>query len=712
MSEYEHRNPAVRGSFDPETGVATLTLDMEGKVNVINEAFGLGLKEALDWAKGQTGLKGIIVDSAHKDFCAGADIDTLFDVRDAAEFYARVKQLSGLYRELESSGVPVVCVLEGTALGGGYELALSCHHRIAVDDPRIKVGLPEVQLGVIPGAGGTQRLPRLIGIQPALEAILQAKEFRAPKALKAGFVDALAADGEAAHAAAREWIAANPKAVQPWDKKGAKIPGPQPGSSDARNMFMAGAAMLRKKTAGVFPGPERALSAVEEGLALTIDGGLDVEARYFTELAISDQCKDMIRTLWYGRNAAMKHEGLPSTDAENIERGAMLDSGMMGAGLAFVSAQAGYEVWLKDIKQEALDAGVAHFDKQLAKRGKHLSEAERQAIRARLHPTLELGEMKDIDLVIEAVFENLELKHRVNSETEPCLSDRGIWASNTSALPISDLATSSKRAEKFIGLHFFSPVEQMPLLEIIMGEKTDDETLARCLTYCKRIKKIPIVVGDAYGFYTTRVFSSYILEGAQLVAEGHDPVLIEWAAKQAGMVVPPLQVFDEVTLSLGVKAMKSGAKYQTTPLGQEGLALLTKMVDDLDRQGRAAGAGFFEYENGKRKRLWPGLADLAAGKPETTGVEYITDRLMLVQANTAAHAVEQGIIKKPRDADVGGIFGIGFAPNTGGPLVWLDRLGAKEAVKRLDHLAQTAGPRYEPPKLLRDMAESGKKFYE
>ena len=707
-----NRNSAVAMEFDPGTGIATLTLAMEGKVNIINQAFGEGLADALAWAKARAGLKGIIVASAHRDFCAGADIEGVFKMRDPAEVFAQTTQLSGIYRALETCGVPVVAALSGTALGGGYELALACHRRIAIDDPRIKFGLPEVQLGLLPGAGGTQRLPRLIGIQAAAEAILQGKEFRANKAKQAGLVDELVADRDALMAAAKAWIAANPKAKQPWDEKGGgRIPGPRPGSPDARNLFMAASAMLRKKTAGVFKAPESALSAIQEGLSLDFDRALEVEARYFTGLVVGDQSKDMIRTLWFFRQAALKHVGLPSVAEAGIEKIAVLGAGMMGAGLAYVCADAGYQVVLKDISQDALDKGVAHFDAQLAERKKHLDAAGRQAIRDRLKATLDLADLAGTDLVIEAVFENLALKHRVNQETEGQLSANGIWATNTSALPIADLATSSKHADRFIGLHYFSPVEVMPLLEIITGPQTSQDTLARALNFCRRINKLPIVVNDGYAFYTTRVFSSYIMEGAQLVAEGHDPVLIEWAARQAGMVVPPLQVFDEVTLSLGVKASEQGKHYLGAEnVDTEGMALLKAMVEQ-GRVGKAGGAGFYDYDKGRRKGLWSGLAALTKATPSETGVDYLARRMLYVQAVQAVNCLDAGILRNTADGEVGAVFGIGFAPAFGGPFGFLDRQDLRALVRELDGWAKQFGSRYAVPDRLRAMAEKHEKFF-
>lgn len=695
-------------SLDPTSGIATVTLRMEGRANKINDDFGLTLLQALDWVEAQEGLRGLIVVSGHKDFCVGADIDRLYQERDAADLMERLRQLGGLLRRLERLPVPVVAALTGSALGGGYELALACTRRIAIDDPRIQLGLPEVSLGVIPGAGGTQRLPRLIGIQAALEHILQGKIVRAPKAKKVGLVDELAADQAAVMAAAREWIAANPKATQPWNDKRFRFPGPRPGGADARNIFMAAAAMLFKKTAGAFPAAQDALSAVQEGCAVVFDRALEVEMRYFAKLATSDQAKDMIRTLWFHRTAAEKHQGLPTAEAHGFTKVGILGAGMMGAGLAFVCAKAGLQVVLKDVKQESLDRGLAHVDAQVGKQ-RHLSDEAKAELRGRVGGTLSVGDLQGCDLVIEAVFENLELKHVVTKETEPVLAEGGIWASNTSAIPITDLAKASQHPDRFIGMHFFSPVEKMQLLEIITPEQTSEQTLARSLAFCRAIKKLPIVVGDGYGFYTTRVFSAYIVEGAQLVAEGHDPAVIEWAARAAGMVVAPLQVFDEVTLTLAAKGFAQGREYGRT-LDIPAVTLVETMVA-RGRHGKAAGQGFYDYGKDGR-RLWSGLKELASGAPDRTGVDLIGRRLLGLQALEAARCVEDGVIRRNRDAEVGAIFGVGFAPNTGGPLSYIDRRGVAEFVAEMDGFADAYGERYRPPQLLRTMAEKGERFFE
>ncbi len=688
-------------------GIATITLQMEGRANKINDTFGETLQQAIAWTKKQEGLKGIILASGHKDFCVGADIDRLYKERDAVNLRGRLAQLNGMYRELET-GVPIVAALTGSALGGGYELALATHHRIAVNSPKIQLGLPEVNLGVIPGAGGTQRLPRMIGIQAALEHIAQGKIVRAPKAVKAGLVDALADSPEHVIDAAKAWIKANPKATQPWDQKSFRFPGPRPGSDQARQIFMAACAMLFKKTAGAFPAAEAAVASIQEGVALTFERAIEIESRYFAQLATSDQAKDMLRTLWFHRTAVDKLEGQPKAEAHGFSKVGILGAGMMGAGLAFVTAKAGMQVVLKDIAQQSLDKARAHCEAE-AGNLRHLSKDEQAEILGRIGYTLSVDDLEGCQLVIEAVFENLELKHKVTQETEPKLALGGVWASNTSAIPIADLAKVSRDATHFIGLHFFSPVEKMQLVEVITPEATSDDTLGRSLAYCKAIGKLPVVVGDGYGFYTTRVFSAYILEGAQLVAEGHDPVVVEWAARKAGMVVAPLQVFDEVTLSLGVKGFKQGRAYGKT-LDIAGVKLVETLVDK-GRVGKAGGGGFYEYGKDGRK-IWSGLSELVTQTPDATGVELIGRRLLAIQALEAARAIEAGVIKHNRDAEVAAIFGIGFAPNTGGPLSWMDRQGLPALVQELDGYADKYGERYRPPQLLRDMAAKGERFFD
>ncbi len=708
-------------------GVATLLLKMPGRANKINAAFGAALHAAVEAALADPAVKGIVIASGHKDFCVGADLDFLMSADDPAAFLAAVLDLTRLYRRIEQGGKPVACALTGSALGGGYELALACHHRVALGDARVQVGLPEVNLGVIPGAGGTQRLPRMIGVQAALENILQGKILRAPDALTAGFVDALAATPADVLAACRAWVLANPGAKQPWDRADFAWPAPSPLSEEGRNILMVACAMLYQKTSGVFPAPEAVISVVQQGAALQFDRALEVEARAFVKLALSPQARDMIRTFWFHRTAAERHEGLPALPAgadAGIQKIAVLGAGMMGAGLAFLCAQRGYTVVLKDISQAALDAGMAHVRAEAARtarrKGEARAEAEAAAILARLTPTLDDEPIRGSDLVIEAVIEDMAIKHRVTRALEPLLAPGAIWASNTSALPITRLAEAFSDPARFVGLHFFSPVEKMPLLEIIAGAQTSEQTLARSLDLCRRLNKLPILVNDGYGFFTSRVFAAYILEGVQLVAEGHEPVLVEQAARQAGMVVPPLQVFDEVSLRLGRHVLDQAAEYtgRNLPAARQ---LLIDMVDTHARVGRVEGRGFYQYTPSsrggfKRAGIWSGLRDLAKTRPvdpvrAVADTAALSRRLLLAQIAEVARCFDDGILRQPRDAEVGAIFGIGFAPNTGGPLAWIDRQGAAGVVAELEALEALHGERFSPAKRLREMASKGERFF-
>lgn len=709
MSSDQH--PPVRFDLDPTTGVGTLWLQGAGGVNKIDHDFGLALLDLVGSLGEVEGLKGVVVATTHKDWCVGANLDYLYGERDPERLLEVVLALTRGYRALETLGVPVAAALTGSALGGGFELALACHHRVALNSGRVKLGLPEVSLGVIPGAGGTQRLPRLLGFQASLELITQGRVLPAPAAKSKSLVHALADTPEAVLDAAKGWVLDNPGHMVPWDQKGFQWPPPAPDSEDARNLFMAGGAMTYKKTAGAYPAVEAAFCAAQEGARLTMDRALELEARMFVALAVSDGAKDMIRTFFFHKNAADRLQDLPRTETPDFDKVAVLGAGMMGAGLAWICARAGYRVVLKDIAQGALDRGMAHVAKQAAKLARKKGQAEVDAIVERITPSLELEDLRGTDLVIEAVFEDIGLKHRVIREVEPLMAPGGVFASNTSALPITDLARASARPADFLGLHFFSPVEVMPLLELIEGAETGQDAVARCLTFGRRIRKTPIVVGDGFGFFTTRVFAAYILEGAQLVAEGHDPALVEWAARVAGMAVPPLQVFDEITLVLGKHVVAGSKPYLGDQLDIPGAALVMAMVDEHGRTGRAGGAGFYEYRDGRRAGLWSGLTDLAQDTPAETGVDLLAYRLLAIQAAEVARALDEGILKRHRDAELGAILGLGFAPPSGGPLAWMDRQGLPSLVKRWDALAAAHGARYAPATVLRDMAARGERFF-
>lgn len=704
---------SFRIEWDAPKEIATLWMEMEGGVNKINPAFGEGFITAVQTILGESTLKGVIVTSGHRDFCVGADIDFVYQTRDVPKLYQDLARLHEGLRTLETSGKPVVAGINGSALGGGYELALACHHRIAIEGTS-KVGLPEVSLGLLPGGGGCQRLPRMIGIQPALEVIAQGQMLRVDKAIKKGLVDALVPDQATMLAQAEAWIRANPRAKQPWDDRGFEFPGGvQPETDAGRNLFAGGAAMLLKKTAGAYTAPQAAVQAVYEGCHVGFDAALLIESRYFASLVASDQSKDMIRTFWYHKNEVDKQANMPKVSEDGINKVGILGAGMMGAGLAFICAKAGYTVVLKDINAEALEKGMAHCTAQGKKRLKYLSQEARSEVMNRITGSLDLGSLEGCDLIIEAVVENIGVKHAVTREVEGLLAPNAIFASNTSALPITDLAQAAQAKDRFIGLHFFSPVEQMPLLEIIKGAETSDETLGRCLAFAKKIKKTSIVVNDGYAFYTTRMFSSYVMEAAQLVAEGFSPVLVERAARRAGMVISPLKVFDEVTLSLAEHGFQMREAYTGEALKHDGVDLVRALVK-AGRLGKAAGAGFYDYEQ-KPRKLWAGLADLVTGtRTQLTGQAQLDEaekRLMVVQAVEAVRCLEEDILTSKADGEIGAIFGLGFAPNTGGPFAWIDRQGVPETVALLSRLASDHDPRYAPPKLLENMAERSERFY-
>ena len=688
-----------------EEGIATLELKLPGKVNKIGEPFVRALSDGLVDALAAEDVRGIILASGHRDFCVGADIDMLYKERDPARMLEVTTVLNALYRRFEQCGKPVVCALTGSALGGGYELALACHRRIALDSPKIQVGLPEIGLGVIPGAGGTQRLPYLIGLQAALEHIAAGQPVRVPKAKKMGMVCELAQSREELFVKARAFIDQNPNAKQPWDTKGAVFPGGvQPGTPDSMMLFVGASAFIAKRTAGVFPAAQSVLEVISQGTRMKFDRALELEGRHFAKLATSDQAKDMIRTLWYHRTAAEK---LGVGMEHGIGKVTILGAGMMGAGLGFIAARAGCQVVLKDIREEALVGARGHCEAQ-AHKMKHLSPEAREEVLSRIVYTLENEPIRGSDLIIEAVVENVAVKHAVTRELEPLLSENGIWASNTSAIPITRLAEASEHKDRFIGMHFFSPVEKMPLLEVIQPEACSAETLERVLGFGKALKKTNIVVNDGYGFFTTRLFAAYILEGAQLAAEGHDPILIERAAKTVGMIMPPLKVFDEITLTLGVHVFDSRKEITGEALDLSGVELIRKMVE-LGRHGRAAGQGFYDWD---QRVIWSGLGDLVDEQPEETGLTHLQRRLLIAQIAEVGRVLDDGIIRDHKDVEVGAILGLGFAPNTGGPLAWMDRQGLPALVREMTVMAERYGKRYAPSAFLMRMAESGERFWE
>jgi 3-hydroxyacyl-CoA dehydrogenase / enoyl-CoA hydratase / 3-hydroxybutyryl-CoA epimerase len=723
----------IRNEIDAD-GIVTLTWDMPGRsMNVLSADSIADFAKHVDAAIADPSVKGVVVTSGKPAFIAGADlsmIDGLIatapkdDAARAKVFYDWVMQLNHGFRNIEKGGKPFVAAINGTALGGGLEVCLACHYRVCADDPSIQLGLPESKVGLMPGAGGTQRMPRLMGAMAALPLILEGRSLAPAAALKAKLIDKVVPRDQLIAEAKAAIKSGTAKSVQPWDEKGFKLPGGGPYTPAGAQVFMGGNAMLRAKTYGNYPAQDAIMSAVYEGLQVPMDAALRIEARYMTKVLMNPASGNMVRSLFLNMQAANKltrrPKGVPETTLKKI---AVLGAGMMGAGIAYVTAAAGLDVVLIDQSQDAADRGKSYsaglFDKAI-ERGRGTPE-QKAAHLGRITATTSYDGLKDADLVIEAVFETREIKADVTKKAAAVLPASAVFGSNTSTLPITGLAEAwagaGRSAETFIGVHFFSPVDKMQLVEIIRGKATNDATLAVAMDYVKRIKKTPIVVNDSRGFYTSRVFSTYTGEGMRMLAEGINPALIENAGKMSGMPMPPLALSDEVALDLihkvGTQTAKDlGAAYK--PSGIEGL--IETMVVKNGRLGKKAGKGFYEYPADGKKHLWAGLADFApsgAGgrAPDQPTVDELKKRFFYAQAIETARCMEENVVTDPADADVGAILGWGFAPWTGGPLSFIDTVGVAKFVAEADSLAQKYGPRFAPNKLLRDMAAKGATFY-
>ena len=702
-------------------GIATLTIDMPDRsMNVFNEDLINLLEELVKKTLADDLIKGAVITSGKPAFLAGADLAMLEDLSRSAKsepperVLQEVGRMSRILRRMETGGTPFAAAVNGLAMGGGLELALACHYRLVADNPKIQLALPEVKVGMLPGAGGTQRLPRLMGIQAAAQYLLQGKSMSPAEAVALGvFHKAVPADRLLDEAKA--WLRDKGDAVQPWDKSGFKIPGGKVQSPSGVQMFVAGNAMLQAQTYHNYPAAEAIMSCVYEGLQVPIDVGLRIEARYAMSIILDATSGNMIRTLFINKTAADKLVRRPKGIARTkVEKLGVLGAGMMGAGIAHVSARAGMDVVLLDREIGFAEKGKAHAEALLTKRVRRrkMTEDEAKAIAARITPTADFADLEGCDLVIEAVFEDREVKAEATRKSEQVIPATSVFASNTSTLPITGLAEASARPDQFIGIHFFSPVERMPLVEIILGGKTSDETLAKALDYVRQIRKTPIVVNDSRGFYTSRVVGTYVSEAMAMLAEGVGPALIENVGKMSGMPVGPLAIADEVSIELAYHIKEAAKK----DLGddfpeQPAEPVIDKMVLGLGRLGKKVRKGFYDYPEGSKKRLWPDLGDhfpIAADQPEP---EELRKRMLYVQAIETVRCLEEGVVTEAADADVGSIFGWGFAPYTGGPLSMIDTIGAARFIEECDRLAQRYGPRFTPPKLLRDMAENGETFY-
>ena len=701
-----------------DAGIITVTIDQsDRKMNVIGDGFTESFAALTESFVADESAKGLILTSGKETFIVGADIDQLGNIQTPEQAYALVEDLKSSLRKLETSGKPVVAAMTGTTLGGGLEIALACHYRIAIDSPKTKLGLPEAKLGLLPGGGGTQRLPRLVGIQKALELMTQGKELRPGPAKDIGLIHETASDKADMLTKAKAWIEANPKAQQPWDVKGFKIPGGDPKHPKVAQVFSIAPAMANQKSHGNYPAIIHIMSCVFEGCMVDIDTGLEIESRYFVACVLSPVARNMINTLWTQLNSIKKGQSRPDGFAKyTTKKVAILGAGMMGAGIAYVSAKAGIDVVLLDRDIESAEKGKEYSTKLLDKaisRGRSTQE-KKEALLGKIKTTTSYDDLEGCDLVIEAVFEDREVKANCTRQSEAVIPASAVYASNTSTLPITSLAEVSERPNQFIGLHFFSPVDKMPLVEIIMGEKTNDETLAKAFDYVLQIGKTPIVVNDSRGFYTSRVFATYVSEGIAMLGEGIHPRSIEVAGMKAGMPMPPLALQDEVTLSL----VRHITEQNNRDMEAEGkpviihpsYEVIKTVGEEHGREGKRFGKGFYEYPENGEKYLWPELTNLFPPKADQPSQQDLVDRLMFIQANESAKCYEENVVRSVSDTNVGSIFGWGFAPQHGGTLQFINAMGAKKFVERSRELAATYGERFTPAKIVVEMAEKGEEF--
>ncbi len=702
-----------------DDGILVAAMDLPGRpMNVVGEMLMAGIAEAA--AKlADPAVKGLVLTSGKADFCAGGDLDRMSTWTTPQEPFEASMAMKQVLRALELQGKPVVAAINGHALGGGLELALACHARFALDDPRLKLGQPEVKLGLLPGGGGTVRLPRLVGIQQALQICAEGADISPQKALGMGLLTGLAKDRDDLLAQARAWILANPKAQQPWDQPKFRFPGGDSRSPAVAQVFSIGPSIASAKSYGNYPAVTHIMSSVFEGGLLGFEAASVVESRYFAACVLSQASKNMIHTLWYQLNAIKKGASRPSVGPagvapSKVKKLGILGAGMMGAGIAYVSAKVGIEVVLLDSTQEAAERGKAYsqglLDKAV-KKGRSTAD-KRDALLALITPTTDYALLAGCDLVIEAVFEDRAVKAAVTQQAEAVLGADAVFASNTSTLPITGLARASARPAQFIGLHFFSPVDKMPLVEIIVGAETSDATLARGFDYVQQIGKTPIVVNDSRGFYTSRVFGTYVMEGIAMLKEGVHPRSIEVAGLQAGMPMPPLALQDEVSLSLGLHVAdqtKKDLAAEGKPYAEHPGMRVVRQLCEIGRIGKKAGQGFYNYGSGD-KALWPGLAQLFPVAATQPAQQELIDRLMFAQANEAARCFEEGVLRSVADANIGSIFGWGFAPFHGGALQFIDAMGAAAFVARSRELAARFGPRFEPAAVVVRQAETGGRF--
>lgn len=702
--------------------IVTITMDMDGPVNAINDEFSRLIEKYMDRLEQEKDqIDGVIITSAKSTFLAGGDLKAIlsFEKGDEEKIFELLEKTKSFFRRLEQLGKPVVAAINGSALGGGCELALSCHHRIVLDSPKIEIGMPEVTLGLLPGAGGIVRSIRMLGLHAALPLLLEGRRLKPAKALSIGLVDELAEDKDDMTAKALRWIKENPEAMQPWDKEGYRIPG-----GDARNpkitqALSAAPGMLYKKTKGAMPAPEKILAAAAESLRVDVDTALRIESRYLAYLMVTPEAKNMISTFFFQLNDINSGSSRPKDiEKTTVKKLGILGAGMMGQGIAYVAAKAGIEVILKDVSQEAANKGKAFSEKLCGKlvEKKKMAPDVKTALLDRILPTEKEEDLQGSDLIIEAVFENMELKKKIFKDTEHLLTPDGVYGSNTSTLPITALSDALEKPKNFIGIHFFSPVEKMPLVEIIKGKKTSDAALAKAFDFVRKIKKIPIVVNDGRGFFTTRVISSFMDEGCRLLEEGVNPLLIDRFAGQTGMPVGPLTVLDEVSQELSKKIGQTNQDLDDArgenfnKKLEASLRVGGRLVDEFNRGGRAHGGGFYEYPKDGPKQIWPKLYELYHKPDLHLPDQDIKDRLIFRQVIEAVNAYEEGVVTSFGDANIGSIMGIGFPPQSGGVFQHINSYGTREFVQRSVDLLEKYGSRFQPPESLVKKAETGEVF--
>ena len=694
-----------------ENNVAIISWNMTtSPMNVLNDVSIPEFESHLKNTYADPEVKGIIITSEKNEFIAGADVKMLLknNDKDPSETYKFSLDFNKIFRTLETCGKPVVAAINGTALGGGYEVCLSCHYRIALDNPKAQIGLPEVQLGLLPGGGGTQRLPRLIGMEPALLLMVEGKRVSPKEAHGYGMVNDLATTREELMEKAMKWVLANPKAIQPWDefdkKTGAikarenyKVPGGNVQSPTGMRTFAGGTAMIMDKTKGNYPAPIEILSCVYEGLQVNMDRAIAVEVRHFVKVATSKEAKNLIGVMFLGKNEADKGASRPKdVPKTEVKKLGILGAGFMGSGIAYVSAMAGIEVVLKDVSLEGAEKGKDYSRALVQKgidRGKTTKEKGDQLL-SLIHASDKAEDLKGCDLIIEAVFENRELKATVTQEAEPMLAEGGVFGSNTSTIPISGLAKASAKPENFIGIHFFSPVDKMMLVELIRGKQTSDYAVALAVDYVKKIRKTPIVVNDSRGFYTSRCFSTYTSEGIYLLKDGVDPILIENAGKNAGMPVGALAVSDEVALDLALKITKQSIADGALTESDDTYQAIRFMVEDLGRLGKKNKKGFYEYPADGKKYLWEGLAEHFPVSDIQPDIDEVKKRLLYRQVVESIRCFDEGVLITKLDGNIGSILAWGFPPYAGGTLNFPEFVGKETFIKECNRLADIYGERF------------------